>query len=178
MTDVSLRGDPILLSKRRLTLGDAEALARFYERLSPEAVHVFDPFGGADRETIAEHMEGVAQGRHTACVVVDEGGAVRGHAFILDVGAAAPVFGIGLHDEAQGLGWGRRMMADIIAEADRMGVPLVTLTVCKSNYRARALYRSFGFRELRDHHGREEHDSLYCERRLYPAIRRGAAGDG
>jgi len=175
MKDTSPHAEPLFLSQRRLTAGDTEALVRFYEGLSPSAVYAFDPFGGANREAIAQHVEGVAQGRHTACVLVDEQEAIRGHAFILNVHEEAPVFGIGLHDAAQGRGWGRRMMAEIIAEADRMGVPLVTLTVCKSNHRARALYRSFGFREVRDHRGREENDSLYCERRLQHAVRREAA---
>lgn len=55
---------------------------------------------------------------------------------------------IDLLPEAQGHGWGRRLMATFFAELRRRGVTAVHLSMAADNHRAMAFYRHLGLREL------------------------------
>ena len=148
---------------RPLTTADVAALADFYRSLAPETVYVYGPFQPVDEGQLAEFL---ASPHARSWGLVSADGAIEGHVFLRGLDKPPPEFGIGLRERAQGQGWGRRMMATAIGWADAQPLPLVMLTVFKVNSRARAMYASFGFTELRDHTCRGADDSLYCERPL------------
>jgi ribosomal protein S18 acetylase RimI-like enzyme len=147
---------------RTLAADDLPALLSFYTGLPESVTSLFEPFGPrVTEETLRKHLAGADAGTHVSLGLADPGGAIHGHVFILDILGASPVFGIGLAEDAQGRGWGRRMAGAVLAEADARGVKRVTLTVVKANVRAWTLYESLGFRRTGETTFRDPNDS-YC----------------
>lgn len=155
---------------------DADGLLEFYLDLDDEVNWYYRPFGNVTKLAIVEHLRTADAGETIALGLLQEGATPRivGHAFISETGGERPSFGIGLHQQAIGGGWGRRLMTACLAEADRRGLPLVTLTVLETNFRAIPLYESLGFVRTGRCTFRSEDDSLSMERRLA----RGAEGGG
>ena len=110
------------------------------------------------------HLEQAAQGKHVTLGLVDAGGTICGHGFVLLLHEPKPVFGIGLHQDLHGQGWGRRLMQATLDEADAQRIPLVTLTVLKDNLRAKALYEKMGFSTKGEATFRLPDDCFYMER--------------
>lgn len=163
------RGSRVVI--QRLATADADRLLDFYHSLSDEVQWFYRPFGDVEEASIREHLDGAEAGRHIALAIVREDGVVLGHAFIAEVRGVEPVLGIGLHQSIHGMGWGRRLMEAVLAEADCMSVPFVTLTVLKSNHRAKTLYDSLGFVVEGESTFRSENDSYYMVRRCLQAAR-------
>ena len=133
---------------RRLSPSDADGLLAFYLSLSEETVRLFRPFDLTE-EVICAHLAEADAGKHISLGLVGPDGDIEGHSFILSVDGEKPVFGIGLRERAVGRGWGHRLMEAVLAEADSLDLPLVTLTVIKDNHRASALYEKMGV-EIRE----------------------------
>lgn len=153
---------------RPLTSDDCGALLAFYESLDDDVNWFYRPFGDATRGKLAAHLaEGDAGAAITLGVVesTELGGRILGHAFISEVDGPRPTFGIGLHQDLIGQGWGRRLMEACVAAADVRALPLVTLTVLKTNERAVPLYESLGFVRTGECTFRSDNDSLAMERR-------------
>lgn len=74
---------------------------------------------------------------------------------------------IDLLDRAQGHGWGRRMMDEVMNRLRRRGSPGVHLGVSARNVRAQAFYLKLGFRELA-RTGTMEDGVIYMGRTLAP----------
>ncbi len=149
---------------RPLQLSDTQRLLAFYCSLS-EAVHAsFRPFDPVAEPTFRAHLEQAAQGKHVTLGLVDAGGTICGHGFVLLLHEPKPVFGIGLHQDLHGQGWGRRLMQATLDEADAQRIPLVTLTVLKDNLRAKALYEKMGFSTKGEATFRLPDDCFYMER--------------
>ncbi len=149
---------------RPLQAWDAQRLLAFYCSLS-EAVHrSFRPFDPVAEPTFRAHLEEAAQGKHVTLGLVDAAGTMWGHGFVLFLHEPKPVFGIGLHQDLHGQGWGRRLMQATLDEADARKIPLVTLTVLKDNLRAQALYEKMGFCTKGDATFRLPNDCFYMER--------------
>jgi ribosomal protein S18 acetylase RimI-like enzyme len=156
---------------RHLQPLDTQRLLAFYSSLS-EAVHgSFRPFDPIAEPTFHAHLEEAAQGRHVTLGLVDGEGTIWGHAFVLLLREPKPVFGIGLHQDIHGQGWGRRLMQATLDEADAQKIPLLTLTVLKDNTRARALYEKMGFSTKGDATFRLPNDCFYMER-AHPNLER------
>jgi ribosomal protein S18 acetylase RimI-like enzyme len=152
---------------RHLQPWDAQRLLAFYSALS-EVVHAsFRPFNPIAEPTFRAHLEESAQGRHVTLGLVDSEGTMWGHGFVLLLREPKPVFGIGLHQDIHGQGWGRRLMQATLDEADAQEIPLLTLTVLKENARARALYEKMAFSTQGDATFRLPNDCFYMER-LHP----------
>jgi len=149
---------------RRLTTNDTARLVAFYESLSDEVHWFYRPFTDITAEALWDHLAGSDDLRHIIKGVVDDTGAVVGHAFILNTDGPEPVLGIGLHQSVHGKGLGRELMVRVLDEADAWGLPLVTLTVVKTNHRAVRLYESLGFEIRGEVSFRSENDSHYMER--------------
>ncbi len=147
-----------------LTAADTDALVEFYHALPPATVHWFEPFEPADRSTLSVHLRQAAANEAIGIGLVSTDGRIAGHAFVLALSSASPVFGCGLRVEARGQGIGRRMMRLVLEEADRRRLPRVTLTVFKDNARARRLYESCGFVNTGEADCRQPGDSLAMER--------------
>jgi ribosomal protein S18 acetylase RimI-like enzyme len=145
---------------------DTLRLVAFYESLSAEVHARFRPFEPPVDATLRPHLDEAAQGKHFALGLIGAEGTIWGHGFVLLVREPKPVFGIGLHQDIHGQGWGRRLMQATLDEADARRLPLMTLTVLKSNTRAQALYDKMGFCIKGDATFRAPNDSLYMEREL------------
>ncbi|MGJ0202895.1 ribosomal protein S18-alanine N-acetyltransferase [Leucobacter sp. gxy201] len=81
-------------------------------------------------------------------VLVDEAGAVQGYAGLLAVGDDGDIQTIALAPAVRGAGHGRRLMDELLDEADRRGTRQVFLEVRADNPPARGLYASLGFAEI------------------------------
>ena len=147
-----------------LTSADAAALLAFYESLPPEVVRFYRPFDPVNMDVLLAHLREADEGRTLSLGLIGAGGRIVGHTFILGLADERPLFGIGLSPTAQGGGWGRRMTAAALAEADARGLPRVTLTVVKENVRARTLYEKMGFVVTGPATHRVQDDSLAMER--------------
>ncbi len=130
---------------RPLTPDDEPALAAFYASLSEQSRFFYAPFGPEPEAKLAEHLTRAAAGTDYVVAFVNDGGEIEGHAFIQNVAGEHPTFGLGLRDRVHGQGLGRRLMAHVLAWADEAGLPVVELTVVRTNVRAESLYRSLGF---------------------------------
>jgi len=150
---------------RTLTAADAPALLRLYQEFSDEVNWYFRPFGAVTVEVLREHLERGDAGEHLILGVAGQDGSLWGHGFVLGIRDERPVFGIGLHQDMIGKGWGRRLMQAVLDAADARGAALVTLTVLKENHRAVPLYESMGFELCGECTFRSENDSHYMERR-------------
>lgn len=149
---------------RVLTAADTDALVAFYHSLPPETVQWFEPFVPADRSTLMAHLRQADANEAISIGLVRNNGGIVGHAFVMALSSASPVFGCGLRVDARGAGFGRRLMCRVLDEADRRRLPRVTLTVFKDNTRARRLYESCGFVTTGEAGCRQPGDSLAMER--------------
>ncbi len=161
-------GSPHVVTIAPLTPGHLAELLAFYRSLSEEVVRFYRPFEPVDAATLGAHLDEVAAGRCRSWAVRGREGTILGHGFISGLDAV-PVLGIGLHQDYLSRGIGRRLMEWMLREADAAGLPKVTLTVVKTNTRARRLYESVGFVAMGETSFRAFGDSLYMERHLPPA---------
>lgn len=145
-----------------------QGLLAFYRSLSEEVTRFYRPFHPIDARTIGAHLDAVAEDQAWSWAVRDAQGAIVGHGFITGI-LSTPVLGIGLHQDYLSQGIGRRLMEWMLRAADAAGLPKVTLTVVKTNTRARRLYESVGFVAMGETSFRAPGDSLYMERHLPPA---------
>ena len=147
---------------RPLTLGDGKALAAFYAAIPKE-----DEFFYCPHPLDREHALAKAADAHSSCRVcqileaVD--GSIAGYAwFRWDEGAGRKsTFGICIRRDYQGLGAGRLLIRRIVEIAKEVGPPLMSLTVQKVNPRASELYKSFGFRVVREQFRKEDGEPEY-----------------
>lgn len=149
---------------RHVTRADADALLAFYWSLSEETKRLFLPPGPVTKESIEAHLDEVDVGSCLS-LVLEHDGVIMGHAFIMGTRSASPMVAIGLRDEIIGLGYGSRMLQRLLELADASGIPVTFLSVVKSNRRAIALYRRFGFVQKGLATFRQPNDSWYMERR-------------
>ncbi|UCH35788.1 MAG: GNAT family N-acetyltransferase [Armatimonadota bacterium] len=162
MTDSEVRREPII---RPLCAGDAEALLRFYQGLSEATVHFYEPYRDITLQVMEDVLARVVSGQDVARVLATPVGEIVGHALLMNIAAAEPTLGIGIADRWQNRGFGPRLMAEVLAEADaRPEVQAVILTVNKKNTRALALYQRFGFTIYDECEHREPGDSYRMRR--------------
>jgi ribosomal protein S18 acetylase RimI-like enzyme len=149
---------------RKLEPSDTRRLLAFYDALSDEIHRRFRPFDPLTEATFHTHLDDAAREKHVALGLLDAEGTIWGHAFVLFLHESKPVFGIGLHQDIHGQGWGRRLMQVTLNEADAKRIPLVTLTVLKDNVWAQSLYEKMGFATKGDATFRTPNDVFYMER--------------
>lgn len=127
---------------------DAEHLADVFEDIDRTYFRPH-PFTWSEAHRICERV-----GRDVYALLLDEGvpvayGMLRGW----DEGYTTPSLGIAVRSSVQGRGYGRRMMAELHAEARRRGAVDVRLRVHAGNVRARRLYESLGYRYAGEERG-------------------------
>lgn len=94
------------------------------------------------RETMRSEIEG----EHRRYVVLeDDDGRVRGYAGLLVIGEDGDIQTIAVAEDARGGGHGRRLMTELLDEAERRGAARVFLEVRADNPVAHGLYESLGF---------------------------------
>jgi len=173
LANIAVESHPVVLSNymqneiflRDLNSTEVDALIAFYHGLSEAVVAKFQPFGRrVTRSLILTHLESAEAERDISVGLVDKNGHILGHAFILTSGNNKPVFGIGIDESFQGQGWGRKMAESVLAKADMRRISTVTLTVLKSNQRAKAIYEKLGFSLQGEETFCQPNDSFYMER--------------
>ncbi len=137
---------------------DADRLHAFYESLNKAVTDTFKPFKELSPKVLQKHLAEAKAGLHIS-VGLERSTEIVGHAFVVDIDKAHPVFGIGIKEEFHGKGWGRRLMTIVFEKARDRGIKQMTLTVLKHNSRALSLYKSFGFKIVTDHTFKVENDS-------------------
>lgn len=152
---------------RSLAESDAGELLKFYDSRPSWVVRWFDPFPQPTLGKIKRHLRRARSGNAVSMALLGSSErSIAGHGFVLKLNSERPCFGIGLCESAMGEGYGRRLMAAVLHEVDRLCIPRVTLTVFKDNMRARRLYESFGFVTTGESSCRSSGDSLAMERAL------------
>ncbi len=80
---------------------------------------------------------------------LEVGGALMGYAVYGYDGDAFHLMNLAVVESARGRGLGRALVQDFLAEARTVGAPDAWLEVAVTNEAALALYRSFGFEDVR-----------------------------
>lgn len=150
---------------REVESWDQDALLEFYWSLSEAVREVFLPAGPVTPDSVRSHLLSVEEGR---CIglVLEQNGAIMGHAFVQCLDTDKPMVSIGLRDAVIGCGYGRKMLERLLAKADEMGLPATYLTVVKTNHRAEALYQRMGYVRVGVATFRKPNDSWYMKREL------------
>jgi ribosomal protein S18 acetylase RimI-like enzyme len=136
---------------RSFAPADGAALGEFYESIPRSDERFYCPHP-LTREKAAEEAAQAAGPRFVGVVAEAEDGRIAGYAWYRWKADESPAsgFGICVRPEYQGAGAGRALMARLLAVARRFGPPVMGLTVQVANGRAVALYRSMGFRVVRE----------------------------
>jgi putative acetyltransferase len=134
---------------RRLGPADADALHSFYNGLSARSKRLFRPLGArATLEQCRRLADANRPGQDTKVdLVAVSGQAIVGWGFLWN-GHEWPevaTLGLGVADDWQGRGLGRRLMAAVLDAAPGRGLSCIELTVVQDNAVAQRLYESFGF---------------------------------
>jgi len=132
---------------RRLREEDATALEIFYNSLSKNSKRTFRPLGEKTTlKTCTEICQANQQERNQKYdLVVFLNEQIISWAFIWDLHQTEPFFGIGIADEHQGQGLGKKLMKLILNEANNQNLEKLYLTVVKDNQIAWKMYQKFGF---------------------------------
>lgn len=140
---------------RRARVGDAPELQRFYNGLSRASRRTFRPLGwNATMNPCEEVVAGNTSEPETRFdLFAVEGSRMVGWGFVSGLDKDVPGFGLGVADDHQGRGLGRRLMAAVMEECRQRGKVGIELCVVQDNERAWKLYESFGFRRIGTHRG-------------------------
>ncbi|MAG13701.1 MAG: hypothetical protein CMN78_03790 [Spirochaetales bacterium] len=131
---------------RRIGLADAEALATFYNGLSDESKRLFRPLSeNTDKNRCREIVrDNEAETKYDLIAVL--GDVVVGWAFVWNIDQPAEcTFGIGVSDEWQGKGIGKKLMKRVLGTCRSRDLSTVHLIVVQDNQRAQNLYKQMGF---------------------------------
>lgn len=132
---------------RRLRPGDAGALCRFYNELSPASKGTFRPLGVCTTLDTCRDIARDNGGKHQTRfdLVALHSGAIVGWAFLWNLDSDEPTFGLAVADDYQGRGLGASLAREVMDAAAHLGLARVVLTVVKDNHRARRLYERLSF---------------------------------
>ena len=124
-----------------LSAGTYEALVEMYDTFDPaDRVHGLPPLG---TDTIRDWVDNLRPGLHT---VARHDGRVVGHAVLMEASDEdAHELAIFVRGSYQHARVGTRVLERFCWEADRYGIPAITLFVQSDNRPALNLYRSMGF---------------------------------
>ena len=163
-------GQPLLV--RPLTRQDAAELQAFNAGLAPDTRRKFLPHR-YDDETVAKALARSERGDDYTLGLFD-GTRLVGYFFLWRVGDRVPLLGIGLADDFQHRGLGRKMMGILMREAEARGRDGVELTTMQDNENAFALYESCGFRYYSDVENQVGDGQIVIERAMFHEIKPGA----
>lgn len=128
---------------------DGPRMYDLFRRMSPRSRKYFwpHPFTPDAAEAWAKRA---SDPEYVVRVAVGQDGRLGGYTWYHRADERLPLVGIGLTDDAQGRGLGRRLLETLADEARRTGRGGIRLTVHKENRRAQALYSRCGFRFSRE----------------------------
>jgi len=139
--------DALPVTLRVLQEGDAPALLRFYNSLSPASIRTFRPLGERTSLDVCRTIvqDTVVDGGTRIDVVATHNNAIVGWAFVSGLEGAEPGLGLAVLDAFHGQGLGSALLDLVLDYTRRRGVPTVYLVAVKDNLRAIKLYESRGF---------------------------------
>ncbi len=163
------------IAVRPIRPDDGPAMWAMFRRMSPESRRYFwpHPFTRTEADKWAAAADDPEQ---VVRVAGDEAGRIYGYAWYNPVSDPVPLVGIGLSDDGQARGLGKRLLASLEEEARRTGHRALRLTVHKENPRAQRLYTSCGYRFTKDdpsHHDYHMHlpidepEPAFADRGMY-----------
>jgi ribosomal protein S18 acetylase RimI-like enzyme len=135
------------LTVRPMLASDVPAMHAFYMDLADFVVRTYRPYGYEVTEAILREgpASRIASGDELGFVLVDDEGAIWGHAFIQALRNDKPEFGVGVHQAVLGQRRGRALTEAVMDAAREAKLPRVHLIVVKDNTPAWTLYESVGF---------------------------------
>ena len=159
-----------MIVTRRVDAGDANALAAFYNGLSPRSIRTFRPLGKTTTLDVCQDIvqDNVLDAEKCDFVVVDED-RIIGWSFVWGVASEEPTLGLCVADTHQGRGLGSALLDRALAAARERGLVRVHLTVVQDNSIALRLYESRGFVRCGEFVGSDGLDYYRMRVQLSPA---------
>lgn len=139
-------GDELII--RRLLKSDRRNLQEFGSSLSEKSTATFLPHS-YDDDTVNAFLERSEAGEDLTLGLFSHDKMVA-YFFLWYYTNPIPLLGIGIHDEYQGKGLGKKLTQFLIDAARQSGRDGIELTTLPENHRAYALYESLGFRHYAD----------------------------
>jgi GNAT superfamily N-acetyltransferase len=137
--------------RRELQPGDAEALVRMHGTIYPAEHRV----RGSFRADVASDLEGAIERgwpQRGGVWIVEKDGEIAGSlALTEEAEGPARVRWFLLERSLRGSGLGRRLLTELVADADEAGYPVVCLVTFSELRAAGHLYRSLGFDVTESH---------------------------
>ncbi len=142
----STDGDEFII--RRLLKSDRSSLQEFGNSLSKESTATFLPHS-YDANTVNAFLERSEKGQDLTLGLFNNDTMVA-YFFLWYYTNPIPLLGIGILDEYQGKGFGKKLIQFLIDAARRTNRDGIELTTLPDNHRAYALYEQVGFRHYAD----------------------------
>ncbi len=120
---------------RRMQLEDLEQVAQL------EAENFSVPWTEQDFRTYLERAEGIF-------LVCDEEGSILGYCGVIAAPPEGDITNVSVQSKARGRGTGRRLVEEMIRQAEAEGIHTLFLEVRKTNEAAIRLYKNQGFKEV------------------------------
>ena len=146
MMITSGEGDEFIV--RRLLINDRANLQEFGRALSKESTASFSPHS-YDDNTVNAFLERSETGKDLTIGLFSNDKMVA-YFFLWYYTNPIPLLGIGILDEYQGKGFGKKLIQFLIDAARGSNRDGIELTTLPDNHRAYALYESLGFRHYAD----------------------------
>lgn len=131
---------------RLLQSGDEEHLLQFDTGLSNRSRDLFSPHSYSE-EVLRKIIARTEEGKDRGYIVFDKSRCIA-YCYLWYFDTDYPLLGLGVTDDYQGMGLGRRLLALMLDDAEKMGKVGVELTTDFDNGRAKTLYESVGFMTL------------------------------
>jgi len=157
---------------RRLQQGDGPALQEFNEGLSETSRSLFLPHAYSD-DRVARVIERSEQNLDLIYIGL-VGERVICYFFLWNFNDRSPILGIGITDDYQDQGLGRKLMTILIEDARAADMDGIELTTSLLNARAFALYQKMGFEYMGDVKNITGDGSEVTERAMFLALKPGA----
>ena len=151
---------------------DIPGLIAFRSALSEETQTNFAPHNYTP-EVIRAYIERNRKGEDRI-YLARAGERVIAYFFLWEFDETVPVLGIGIQDEYQGRGLGKKMMRILIDDARNAGKDGIALTVMPENSRAIGLYESMGFYHSREVENLQEGGKVLIVPEMFLPLREGA----
>ncbi len=142
----STDGDEFII--RRLLKSDRSSLQEFGNSLSKESTASFLPHS-YDDDTVNAFLERSETGKDLTLGLFSNDKMVA-YFFLWYYTNPIPLLGIGILDEYQGKGFGKKLIQFLIDAARRTNRDGIELTTLPDNHRAYTLYEQVGFRHYAD----------------------------